>query len=192
MANKDIRLVEELELRGEGSRNAEVVFEDAGSVTEDVSAQAETLPLAPDPVVPDNDLTVDDLDGNEEGYRAVHPLNTGNIDNVIKGPGFVFVATGIYRDFYDLDRIYLAEPGRVVPRDLYLIADRDLLPEPARSRALGRKVRPLSDAGFIPSVGVPSVESVPGARRVDGNPAPSQAENSVHHLLGDESNEETR
>lgn len=131
-----------------------------------VTQAAETLPLAPDPDPVEEDITIERISGNEEGYRAMHPLNLANIDNVVKGPGFVFNATGVYRDFSNLDKIYSAAPGTIVPNGVYLVADRDLLPEPERSRAIGRRVRTLESAGFLPSLGVPTVETTPGAFRV--------------------------
>jgi hypothetical protein len=138
----------------------------------------ETLPLVPDPVeVEDVTLPVGEFSGSEEGFRALHPLNVGNVDNVVKGPGFVFNAAGQYRDFRRLDRIFAVEPGTMVPAGLYLVADRDLLAEPARSQALGRRVRTLAEAGFVPSLGVPTVESVPSAVRVAGA-RPTEAENA--------------
>lgn len=175
MATRDDRLVDELELRGEGKTNAEVQIRpasqdvDGAEATPAVEFSVESLPRVPDGDEVPEDITIYNLDGSEEGFKAIHPLNLANLDNTVKGPGFVFVATGLYRDFYDLDKIYSVEPGNIVPRDTFLIADRDLVAEPARSRQVGRKVRRLEEAGFYPSIGTPTVDNVHAAVRVDSS-----------------------
>jgi hypothetical protein len=188
MANRNDELVRQLEERGAGTRAAEVQVAPLSSGSEDLrhlgddevvpglgiragsleaqggesatpgtmsrlqvlrpaekspapfAGGVETLPLVPDPVeVEDVTLPVGEFSGSEEGFRALHPLNVGNVDNVVKGPG--------------------------------------LLAEPARSQALGRRVRTLAEAGFVPSLGVPTVDSVPSAVRVAGA-RPTEAENA--------------
>lgn len=90
---------------------------------------------------------LEDFDRNAEGFRAAHPSTQANLDNALATEGTEFTAAGVYRNFDNLDEIYNVAPGSVVPRGVILIADRDLLPEPARSRVLGRRVPRLEDIG---------------------------------------------